>query len=148
MSIRVLLSSRHKVVSEGIAAVLRTHPDMNLVGISENTERTQTLCDEVDPDVLLVGIHSQGAQELDLMHRLSHRDSPQSIVAYSSESDRNSIIEILDAGAKGYVSTTSSIDELMSAIRSAAISTTASAMSTPISARRSPARMRWGKCGP
>jgi DNA-binding NarL/FixJ family response regulator len=120
MSIRVLLSSKHKVVSEGIAAVLRTHPDMNLVGIAENTERTQALCDQVDPDVLLVGIHSPGAQELDLMQRMSHRDSPQNIVAYSSESGRNSIIEILDAGAKGYVSTTSSIDELMSAIRAAA----------------------------
>jgi hypothetical protein len=35
------------------------------------------------------------------MQRMSHRDSPQNIVAYSSESDRNSIIEILDAGAKG-----------------------------------------------
>jgi DNA-binding NarL/FixJ family response regulator len=120
MSIRVLLSSKHKVVSEGIAAVLRTHPDMQLVGISENTERTQTLCDELEPDVLLVGIHSHGAQELDLMYRMSHRDLPQNIVAYSSESGRNSIIEILDAGAKGYVSTTSSIDELMSAIRAAA----------------------------
>jgi DNA-binding NarL/FixJ family response regulator len=120
MSIRVLLSSKHKVVSEGIAAVLRTHPDMNLVGISENTEHTQVLCDEVAPDVLLVGIHSHCAQELDLMHRMSHRDLPKNIVAYSSESGRNSIIEILDAGAKGYVSTTSSIDELMSAIRAAA----------------------------
>ena len=120
MSIRVLLSSKHKVVSEGIAAVLRTHQDMDLVGISENTEQTQTLCDQVDPDVLLVGIHSHGAPELDLMQRMSHRELPQNIVAYSSQTDRNSIIEILDAGARGYVSTTSSIDELMSAIRAAA----------------------------
>jgi two-component system NarL family response regulator len=120
MSIRVLLSSKHKVVSEGIAAVLRTHPDMQLMGISENTEPTQALCEEVDPDVLLVGIYSHGAQELDLLQRMTRRESPQNIVAYSGESDRNSIMEILDAGAKGYVSTTSGIDELMSAIRAAA----------------------------
>ena len=120
MSIRVLLSSKHKVVSEGIAAVLRTHHDMNLVGISENTERTQALCDETHPDVVLIGIHSNGVQERDLMQKLSHASAPRHIVAYSSESDRHGIIEILDAGAKAYVSTTSSIDELMSTIRAAA----------------------------
>ena len=37
MSIRVLLSSKHKVVSEGIAAVLRTHQDMDVVGIPSST---------------------------------------------------------------------------------------------------------------
>jgi len=39
MSIRVLLSSKHKVVCEGIAAVLRTHPDINLVGMSDTDEK-------------------------------------------------------------------------------------------------------------
>mgnify|MGYP000169653538 CR=1 FL=1 len=52
MSIRVLLSSKHKVVSEGIAAVLRTHHDMDLVGISDNGNTTNALCDQVDPDVV------------------------------------------------------------------------------------------------
>ena len=42
------------------------------------------------------------------------------MVAFSSDSNRHSIIDILDAGAKAYVSTTSSIDELMSAVRAAA----------------------------
>jgi two-component system NarL family response regulator len=42
------------------------------------------------------------------------------MVAFSGDTHRHSIIEVLDAGAKGYVSTTSSIDELMSAIRSVA----------------------------
>jgi two-component system NarL family response regulator len=93
---------------------------MQLLGISENTECTQALCEEVSPDVLLVGIYAHGTQELDLMQRMTHRDSPQNIVVYSGQSDRHTIMEILDAGAKGYFSTTSGIDELMSAIRAAA----------------------------
>ena len=51
MSIRVLLSSKHKVVSEGIAAVLRTHHDMDLVGIADNALTTNALCGQVEPDV-------------------------------------------------------------------------------------------------
>ncbi|MEY3216268.1 MAG: hypothetical protein RLZZ280_645 [Pseudomonadota bacterium] len=120
MSIRVLLSSKHKVVAEGIAAILRNHPDMELVGMAENDERTQALCHEAQPDVLLMGMHAHGQQDLSLMRRiLQHPPSPR-MVAFSGDSDRHSIIEILDAGAQGYVSTTSGIDELLMAIRSVA----------------------------
>ena len=45
MCIRVLLSSKHTVISEGIAAILRTHQDMNVVGVSDNGVQTQALCD-------------------------------------------------------------------------------------------------------
>lgn len=120
MSIRVLLSSKHKVVSEGIAAVLRTHHDMDLVGISDNGAMTNALCDQVDPDVVLIGMQSNDAHDMALMHQIAHHQPAKNMVAFSGDSDRNSIIEILDAGAKGYVSTTSSMDELISAIRAAA----------------------------
>ena len=124
MSIRIVLFSKHQVLSEGIAAVLRTHQDMQLVGISENFERTQALCEEMTPDVLVVSILSHSELDLAFMYRMSDPDHPQNMVVYSSESDRHSILEILDAGAKGFVSTTSSMDELMLAIRSAALNRT------------------------
>lgn len=120
MSIRVLLSTKHKVVSEGIAAILRTHHDMNVVGVSDNGVQTQALCDEVEPDVVLIGMHANDAQDIQLMHEIAQHQPSRHMVAFSSDSDRNAILEILDAGAKAYVSTTSSIDELMSAIRAAA----------------------------
>ncbi len=120
MSIRVLLSTKHKVDSEGIAAILRTHHDMNVVGVSDSGDQTHAMCDEVDPDVVLIGMHDHEAQDIQLMHDLAHHQPSTHMVAFSGDSDRNAIIEILDAGAKAYVSTTSSIDELMSAIRAAA----------------------------
>ncbi|PUE08272.1 two-component system response regulator [Limnohabitans sp. T6-20] len=115
-----MLSSKHKVVSEGIAAVLRTHHDMDLVGISDNGAMTNALCDQVDPDVVLIGMQANDSKDMALMHQIAHHQPAKNMVAFSADSDRNSIIEILDAGAKCYVSTMSSIDELMSAIRAAA----------------------------
>ncbi len=120
MSIRVLLSSKHKVVCEGSAAVLRTHPDINLVGMSDTDEKTLSLCHEALPDVLLIGLHANGQQDLTLMQKIAQCSPSPQMVAFSGDTDRHSIIEILDAGAKGYVSTTSSIDEMLSAIRAVA----------------------------
>lgn len=119
MSIRVLLSSKHKVVSEGIAAVLRTHPDIQVVGMAETDEKTQALCNEAAPHVVLIGMHNN-QHDLALMHKLHAGQSSPSMVAFSGDSDRHAIIEILDAGAKGFVATTSSIDELIAAVRAAA----------------------------
>jgi two-component system NarL family response regulator len=120
MCIRVLLSSKHKVISEGIAAVLRTHQDMNVVGVSDNGLQTHALCNTEDPDVVLIGTQANDAQGLQLMQQMAKDQPSRCVVAFSCDSDRHSIIEILDTGAKAYVSTTSSIDELISAVRAAA----------------------------
>ena len=120
MSIRVLLSSKHKVISEGIAAILRTHPDMNVVGVSDNGQKTHALCHTEGPDVVLIGTQANDSQGLQLMQEMAIQQPARSVVAFSSDSNRHSVIEILDTGAKAYVSTTSSIDELLSAIRAAA----------------------------
>jgi len=83
MSIRVLLSSKHNVVSEGIAAVLRTHSDMDVVGVSDNNAQTNALCDTVEPDVVLIGMDARDDENLALVHQMSqHRPSP-SMVAFS-----------------------------------------------------------------
>lgn len=120
MTIHVLLSSKHKVVSEGIAAVLRTHHDIQLVGMADNDESTQNVCNESRPDVLVLGLDDPVQDALALMQKMALQFPLQSWVAFSGRADRDTIMAILDAGAKGYVSTTSGIDELMSAIRAAA----------------------------
>lgn len=120
MPIRVLLTSQQTFVSEAIAAVLRTHHDMDVVGLSDNGDQTRALCEEVNPDVVLIGMQANDVQGLRLIQKIAQVQPPKTMVAFSSDSDRHSVIEILDAGAKAYVSTTSSMDELMSAIRAAA----------------------------
>ena len=120
MSIRVLLSSKHTFVSEAIATVLRTHHDMDVVGLSDSGEKTSAMCEEVDPDVVLIGMQANDAQDLRLMQKIAQHQPSKTMVVFSSDSDRHSIIEILDAGARAYVSTTSSMDELILAIRAAA----------------------------
>lgn len=120
MPIRVLLTSQQTFVSEAIAAVLRTHHDMDVVGLSDNGDQTRALCEEVNPDVVLIGMQANDVQGLRLIQKISQVQPSKTMVAFSSDSDRHSVIEILDAGAKAYVSTTSSMDELMSAIRAAA----------------------------
>lgn len=120
MSIRVLLSHKHKTISEGIASVLKNHRDIELVGMAHDEEGTRRLCDQAAPHVLVLGVNPQAKSDVDMTRWLSLHHPLQHIVALTADCDRSSIIQMLDAGAKGYVSTTSSIEEIMQGIRAAA----------------------------
>jgi two-component system NarL family response regulator len=120
MPIRVLISSKHKLACEGIAAVLLSQSDMMLAGVSDDGAHTNALCDRVDPNVIVIGMQNHDAQDQALMDQITRHQPTQNMVVFSCETDRHAIVEILDAGVKGYVSMTSSMDELLAAIRCAA----------------------------
>ena len=120
MSIRVLLSSKYTVVCEGIASVLYSQNDFELVGMTDNPLLTNGLCDTLTPDVVVIGMQAKDANDLSLVHDIARLQPEKKMVAFCcTDADRHSIIEILAAGAIGYVSTTSSMDEMMQAIRAA-----------------------------
>lgn len=120
MSIRVLLSHKHKTISEGIASVLKNHRDIELVGTAHDLEDTRRLCEESKPHVLVMGVNPQGKADIDMTRWLTVHHPLLQIVALTADCDRSSIIQMLDAGAMGYVSTTSSIEEITLGIRAAA----------------------------
>ena len=120
MSIRVLLSHKHRTIVEGIASVLKNHADMELVGLAHGEEETRRLCDEAAPHVVVMGVNPQGQSDVALTRWLAQHRPTIRMVALTNDCDRSSIIQMLDAGAMGYVSTTSSIEEISQGIRAAA----------------------------
>ncbi len=70
MCIRVLLSSKHTVISEGIAAILRTHQDMNVVGVSDNDQQTHALCQTEDPDEVLIAPSTVEVHRRNIMRKI------------------------------------------------------------------------------
>lgn len=121
MSIRVLLSHKHKTISEGIASVLKNHRDIELVGMANDDEATRLLCEQTMPQVIVLGVNPQVKADLDMTRWLAMHHPEQHIVALTADCDRSSIIQMLDAGAKAYVSTTSSMEEIMQGIRASAL---------------------------
>ena len=121
MSIRVLLSHKHKIISEGIASVLKNHGDMELVGMADGDDETKRWCDHAAPHVVVMGVNPQGLADVAMTRWLALHHPDMHMVALTNDCDRSSIIQMLDAGAMGYVSTTSSIDEIIQGIRAAAL---------------------------
>ncbi len=119
MSTRVLLSCKHKVISDGIAAVLKTHADIHLVGMADDDAQTQALCERAHPQVV-VGVDPRRSGDVALTRWISQLAPRPEIVAFSTECDRGAVLQMMQAGANSFVSTQSSMDELLQAIRAAA----------------------------
>jgi len=120
MSIRVLLSCGHKVIAEGIAAILRAHPDMQLVGNAEDEMQTRSLCLQSQPEVVVQGVDPQRAADVTLTRWLTEQKPRPEVVAFSIECDRGAVVQMMQVGASGFVSSRSSVHELLQAIRAAA----------------------------
>lgn len=120
MAIRVLISHKHKTIAEGIASVIKSHVDMELVGTANGDEDTRRLCDAGAVHVVVMGVNPQAQADVGMTRWLKLHHPNANIVALTNDCDRSSVIQMLDAGATAYVSTTSSIDEVMQGIRAAA----------------------------
>ena len=120
MSIRVLLSCKHKVIAEGIASVLRTHADVQLLAVVDDDEVTKTLCESEHPQVVVVGVDPRRSEDVALTRWIAQHPVHPEIVTFSTDCDRGSVLQMMQAGATGFVSTQSSMDELLQAIRAAA----------------------------
>jgi DNA-binding NarL/FixJ family response regulator len=118
--IQVMLVEDHKVVRAGLEELLAGTADIEVVGIAANGLEATELAAELAPDVILMDISMPELDGIEATRRIVAKDSGARIVILTSFSDRERILEALDAGAIGYLLKDAEPDELFRGIRAAA----------------------------
>ena len=119
MSIRVMVCHRHKVIAQGMAALLRQQPGLELLGPADLGPATLQGCEAYQPDVVVMGVESHSSEDLQLTQQLARQ--PLHTVVLADQASRSGVVRWLDAGARAYICNSSSIDELTAGIQSAAM---------------------------
>jgi DNA-binding NarL/FixJ family response regulator len=101
--IRVLIADDHAVVRHGLAQLLSTFPDVELVGEAANGAEAAALCAERKPDVVLLDLEMPVADGIEATKRIKAAEPGAAVVVLTSFSDRDRILQALDAGAVGYL---------------------------------------------
>src|SRR2546421_957539 len=118
--IRVLLADDHDVVRRGLTALLDGADGFAVVGAASDGEEAVALAAEHQPDVVLMDLSMPGVDGIEATRRLLV-DRPESrVVVLTSFSDRERILDALDAGAVGYLLKDAEPDELLRGIEAAA----------------------------
>jgi DNA-binding NarL/FixJ family response regulator len=118
--IRVLLADDHGVVRDGLARLLGSVPDIEVVAAAADGDQAVELAREHRPDVVLMDLRMPGMDGSEATRRLLESDPATYVVILTSFSERDEILGALDAGAIGYLLKDAEPDELIRGVRAAA----------------------------
>jgi DNA-binding NarL/FixJ family response regulator len=117
--IRVMLVDDHAVVREGYRRLLGLEDDIKVVAECANADEAYgRLAGAGDPpEVLVLDLSMPGRSGLDLLRRVSLRWPRLRILVFSMHDNAAMVVQVLKAGAAGYVTKSSPPDELVTAVR-------------------------------
>jgi NarL family two-component system response regulator LiaR len=118
-SIRVLIVDDHALVRTGLAAFLRVCEDLELVAEAESGEQALRLCEQHQPDIVLMDLVLPGIDGAAATRAIRERWPHIQVIALTSFKDQEWVEKALQAGAVGYLLKNVSIDELAEAVRAA-----------------------------
>ena len=118
--IRVLAADDHPVVRAGIAAMLANEPDVDVVGLASNGAEAVALFEAERPDIVLMDLQMPKVDGVAAIRAIRAIDPGARVIALTTYDGDADIHRALSAGACAYLIKDAMIDQLMTAIRSAA----------------------------
>jgi DNA-binding NarL/FixJ family response regulator len=120
MSIRILLADDHRILRQGLRAMLAGERDFEVLAEAEDGRTAVELAERLMPHVVVMDIGMPGLNGIEATRQIVERVPSVRVIALSAYADRRLIAEVLKAGASGYLLKESAYDELAEAIRTAA----------------------------
>jgi DNA-binding NarL/FixJ family response regulator len=118
-SIKVLIVDDHTILREGIASLLASSDDIEVVGQAADGREAVEKAREVIPDVVLMDIAMPLMDGLEATHRIRSDNPSVKVIILTQYERRDYVLSSLKAGASGCVLKKAMVSELVSAIRAA-----------------------------
>lgn len=118
MGIRVLLVDDHKIMREGLKALLVNEADIEVVAEAAGGAEAVARAADSAPDVVVMDISMPEINGIEATRRIVAASPGVRILALSMMLDRAYVVEALKAGAQGYLVKDCAAEELVTAIRS------------------------------
>lgn len=116
MSIQIVIADDHQLMREGLGSLLSQQADIVVVGEAANGREAVQLVEQFKPDVVVMDVSMPDLNGIDATRQVLSRVSGTKVIALSMHSDRQFVVEMFRAGAKGYLLKDSAFEELASAI--------------------------------
>ncbi|MGD8464376.1 MAG: response regulator transcription factor [Anaerolineae bacterium] len=118
-SIRVMIVDDHAMVRTGLATFLQVSDELTLVGQATNGLEAVELCEQIQPDVILMDLVMPEMDGVAATQVIRERWPSVQIIALTSFQDKDLVRDALQAGATSYLLKNVSMDELIEAVQAA-----------------------------
>ena len=116
-SIKVLIVDDHRLLRDGLAALLKQAPDIQIVGSVPSGEEAINIFPTLRPDVILMDIMMGGMTGIEATRWVKEQDSHVKVILISSEIKKELVTAGIQCGIDGYLPKDVDFNVLCDAIR-------------------------------
>ena len=114
--IRLVIADDHEIFREGLESLFNKQKEIELAGEAINGKQLLEQAERLLPDVILTDIKMPVIDGIEATKILTEKFPQIGIIALSMFEDENLIVEMLEAGAKGYLIKNANKHEIIAAI--------------------------------
>ena len=118
-SIRVVIADDHEIFRDGLALMISKQKELELVGQAENGKELVQLAEKTQPEVVITDIKMPVCDGIEATKILLKKLPDVKIIALSMFDEEKLIVEMLEAGAKGYLLKNADKSEITEAVQEA-----------------------------
>lgn len=115
--IKLVIADDHEIFRDGFKLMLSKFPEIILVGEAGNGRELLDLIEKENPDVILTDIKMPVMDGIEAAKKIVELYPDKGIIGLSMYDDDELIIEMLEAGAKGYLIKNAGKDQIIEAIK-------------------------------
>jgi two-component system, NarL family, response regulator NreC len=116
LPLKIVIADDHQLIREGLTNALHKNDSLKVLGQATNGQELVELVKEFQPDVVLTDIKMPILNGIEATRKIKAINPDIEVVGLSFIENEFAIVELLEAGALGYASKSSSIDEIIEAI--------------------------------
>ncbi len=120
MRIRLMLVDDHRMLREALRGILEKAGDIELVAEADDGAAALELARALAPDVVVMDIGLVGMSGIEATRRMLAENPAIKVLGLSTFGDRRMVVQMLEAGARGYVVKSAGSEELLRGIRAVA----------------------------
>ena len=117
LKVRILICDDHTLFCEGIKAILRDQPALEIIGETRDGRQAVELVKELKPDVLLMDVSMPDMTGFDATRRIREFDQTVKVLILTMHEEEELVARCLEAGASEYLAKPVNTDQLLSLLR-------------------------------
>jgi len=118
--INIIIADDHKIFLEGLSELLSKETDLNILGGSGNRLEILEILENQEVHLVIMDIDMGELSGIDLTDEIIQKYPDLKVLALSMHGEKNYIVKMLEAGAKGYILKNAGKEEMLNAIHTVA----------------------------
>jgi DNA-binding NarL/FixJ family response regulator len=117
MAIKVLVAEDHRIVRQGLCALLEREKDVQVVGQAANGREAVALASRLAPHVVIMDVSMPDLNGIEATRQIMASVPRTRVLGLSMHANRHFVTNMFKAGARGYILKDCAWEDLMTAVK-------------------------------